>query len=185
MIRKLFAAAVAVAAVAGFGFAAEIKSGPQNGEKVPGPFTPLNINGENAGKKACLYCKQGPNPSVAVFARTADCPGTAKLIQKLEEVVTANEKAGLGSYVVFLSDDDKLEGKLKEMVEKSKIKNVTLSIDSPKGPEKYSISKDADLTVLVYNEQKVVANHTFEKGKIGDKDIETITKEAVKMTEKK
>ncbi|MEO2089262.1 MAG: hypothetical protein ABGY75_07170 [Gemmataceae bacterium] len=181
MIRKLFAAAVAVAAV-GFASAAEIKSGPQSGEKVPGPFTPLNINGENAGKKACLFCKQGDSPSVAIFARTADCPGTAKLIQKIEATIAANEKSGLGSYVVFLSDDDKLEGELKKMVEKANIKNVMLSIDSPKGPEKYNISKDADLTVLVYNERKVVANHSFEKGKISDKDIETIAAEAVKMS---
>lgn len=181
MIRKLFAAAVAVVAVSGFGFAAEIKSGPQSGEKVPGPFTPLNINGENAGKKACLFCKQGDSPSVAIFARSAECPGTQSLIKKLEETIAANSKSELGSYVVFLSDDDKLEGQLKDMAEKSKIKNVMLSIDSPKGPEKYNISKDADLTVLVYNERKVVANHSFGKGKITDKDIETIVKEATKM----
>ena len=180
MIRKLFAAAVVVT-VSGFAFAAEIKSGPQSGEKVPGPFTPLNINGENAGKKACLFCKQGDNPSVAVFARTAECPCAETLIKKLEEVVTANEKNGLGSYVVFLSDDDKLEGKLKEMAEKSKIKNVMLSIDSPKGPEKYNIAKDADITVLVYNERKVVSNHSFAKGKMTDKDVETIAAEAVKI----
>lgn len=184
MIRKLLATAV-VAAVSGFGFAAEIKSGPQSGESVPGPFTPLNINGENAGKKACLFCKQGDNPSVAVFARSAECPGTQKLITTLEKTIAAHEKAGLGSYVVFLSDDDKLEGELKKMAEKANIKNVMLSIDSPKGPEKYNIGKDADLTVLVYNERKVVANHSFEKGKITDKDIQTITAEAVKMTEKK
>jgi hypothetical protein len=181
MMRKLFAAAVLVAAVSGFGFAAEIKSGPQSGEKVPGPFTPLNINGESAGKKNCLFCKQGDSPTVAIFARTADCPGTAKLIQKIEATIAANEKAGLGSYVVFLSDDDKLEGQLKDMVEKAKLKNVMLSIDSPKGPEKYEINKDADLTVLVYNERKVVTNHSFAKGKITDKDIETIAAEAAKM----
>jgi hypothetical protein len=29
------------------------KSGPQVGEGIPGPFHPLNINGGNAGQKAC------------------------------------------------------------------------------------------------------------------------------------
>jgi hypothetical protein len=181
MIRKLFAAAVAVAAVSGFGFAAEIKSGPQSGEKVPGPFTPLNINGATPGEKQCLFCRQGDNPTVAVFARTAECPCAEKLITKLEEVVAKNEKAGLGSYVVFLSDDDKLEGSLKKMVEKAKLKHVVLSIDSPKGPEKYNIAKNADITVLVYNERKVVANHSFEKGKMTDKDIDTVAAEAAKI----
>lgn len=34
--------------------AAEIKSGLQPGEKLPGPFHPLNINGSRAGQKNCL-----------------------------------------------------------------------------------------------------------------------------------
>jgi hypothetical protein len=29
------------------------KSGPQVGERIPGPFNPLNINGEDAGQKRC------------------------------------------------------------------------------------------------------------------------------------
>lgn len=32
-----------------------LKSGPQVGAEVPGPFHPLNVTGEHAGKKACLY----------------------------------------------------------------------------------------------------------------------------------
>ena len=34
--------------------AAEIKSGLQPGEKIPGPFHPLNITGAKAGQKHCL-----------------------------------------------------------------------------------------------------------------------------------
>lgn len=34
--------------------AEEIKSGLQPGEKLPGPFHPLNITGSKAGKKNCL-----------------------------------------------------------------------------------------------------------------------------------
>ncbi len=34
--------------------AAELKSGPQPGEKIPGPFHPLNITGGKAGQKHCL-----------------------------------------------------------------------------------------------------------------------------------
>ncbi len=30
------------------------KSGPQVGDEIPGSFYPLNINGEDAGKKRCL-----------------------------------------------------------------------------------------------------------------------------------
>jgi len=31
-----------------------LKSGPQVGTQIPGPFHPLNVTGEAAGKKNCL-----------------------------------------------------------------------------------------------------------------------------------
>jgi len=35
-------------------FAADVlKSGPPPGEKIPGPFSPLNVTGEDAGQKRC------------------------------------------------------------------------------------------------------------------------------------
>jgi hypothetical protein len=30
-----------------------LKSGPQPGDMLPGPFHPLNVTGANAGQKAC------------------------------------------------------------------------------------------------------------------------------------
>ena len=180
MIRKLFALA-AIVACTSLALAAEIKSGPQNGEKVPGPFFPLNVNGENAGKKACLYCKHGDSPVAVVFARTATCEQASKLIEKLDAETGKNTKAEMGFYVVFLSDDDKLEAGLKKMIEEKKLKNVTLSIESPKGPEKYALDKDADVTVLLYNKHKVESNFAFAKGKLTDKDIDTIVGDVSKI----
>ena len=184
MIRKL-TAAVLVAVVGGFAVAAELKSGPQAGEKLAGPFHPLNVNGENAGKKACLYCKHGDNPVAMVFARTPDCPATQKLIAELEKVTAANSKCEMGAYVVFLTEDDKAADKLKEVSEKLKLKNVTLAVDNPAGPAKYNVAKDADLTVVLYTERTSKVNYAFEKGKITDKDIETIVKDVTKITPSK
>jgi hypothetical protein len=33
--------------------AAPLKSGPQVGQIIPGPFNPLNVTGDNAGEKVC------------------------------------------------------------------------------------------------------------------------------------
>ena len=170
MIRKLLSAVVVVA-LGSVVFAADFKSGPQAGEKVPGPFHPLNINGESAGKKACLYCKAGDSPSVAIFARNADDPVLQKLIVSIDEATVKNAKAELNSYVVFCSGDDKLEAKLKDLAEKSKLKELVLSIESDTGPEKYNINKDAEVTILVYKDRIVTANFTFEKGKLSESDI--------------
>jgi hypothetical protein len=180
MIRNVLAGAVVVA-LGAVAFAADLKSGPQAGEKVPGPFHPLNINGESAGKKACLYCKAGDSPVVAIFARNTDNPALAKLISAVEEATAKNAKAELNSFAVFCNSDEKLEGKLKDLAEKAKLKNLVLSIESPEGPDKYNISKDAEVTVLVYKERTVSANLTFEKGKLDDKGVEKVLAEVAKV----
>jgi hypothetical protein len=47
-------ASLAVMLLAGSVIAAEgLKSGPQAGERIPGPFNPLNVTGRAAGTKAC------------------------------------------------------------------------------------------------------------------------------------
>ncbi len=180
MVRNLLAAAVVVA-LGGVVFAADLKSGPQAGEKVPGPFHPLNVNGEYAGKKNCLYCSAGDDPTVAIFARTADDAALQKLIAELDVVTEKHAKADLNSFVVFCSSEDKLEPKLKEIAEKAKLKKVVLAIESAEGPEKYSISKDADVTILIYKDRTVVANYTFAKGKLTDKDTEKVVADVAKI----
>jgi hypothetical protein len=51
---SLIATVVAGALLVSGANAAELKSGPQVGEKLPGPFHPLNINGPTPGQKQCL-----------------------------------------------------------------------------------------------------------------------------------
>jgi 5-methylcytosine-specific restriction endonuclease McrA len=90
--------------VAGLVAAGEIKSGPQPGDKFPGAFHPVNVTGEAKGEKKCLVCANGANPVAMVFARTPECPMTAKLLKKLDEATIANEKADMGSFAVYLTD---------------------------------------------------------------------------------
>jgi hypothetical protein len=170
-----------VALVGGLAAAADLKSGPQAGDKLPGPFHPLNVNGDKAGEKACLYCKFGDSPVAMVFARTPDCPMTQKLIKSID---AKTGKGEVGAFVVFLTDDDKAADKLKAFAEKEKLKNVILSVDNPSGPNKYNVSKEADLTIVLYTERTAKANMAFEKGKITDKDI-TAVEEGISKLEGK
>ena len=50
----LYAACVAGAVLASSALADGLKSGPQTGDKLPGPFHPLNVTGPFEGKKTCL-----------------------------------------------------------------------------------------------------------------------------------
>ena len=72
MVRKLFAASL-VAVLGGFAVAAEIKSGPQAGEKLAGPFHPLNVNGESAGKKGAPSSPQSAPGNPRTWAGSCPC----------------------------------------------------------------------------------------------------------------
>jgi hypothetical protein len=181
MTRAIVAAALAAALVGGAAVAADLKSGPPAGAKVPGPFKPFNVNGEDAGSKACLYCKAGDSPTVAVFARSADDPALHKLVAALEAATAKHAKAELNGFVVFCSAEDKLKEKLAAWAEKAKLKNVILSIEAVEGPDKYEISKDADVTVLLYKDRVVAANHSFAKGKLTDAHAEKIAAEIANL----
>ncbi len=57
MKRPMLMLGASVAALLAFGsaFAADdLKSGPQPGQYVPGPFNPLHANGPDEGRKLCL-----------------------------------------------------------------------------------------------------------------------------------
>jgi hypothetical protein len=181
MIRNLLASAVIVA-LGGVAFAADFKSGPQTGETVPGAFNVLNVTGSKAGESNCQFCANGNNPVVMIFARTPGDPALQKLIKQVDEKITANKDARMGSFVVYLTaDSKKIEPELKSFADKEKIKNVVLTTDTPTGPEAYKIAKDADVTVVLYTKRNVKANYTFEKGKLTDKDVDAIVKDIPKI----
>ncbi|MGL4553547.1 MAG: hypothetical protein ACRC33_20465 [Gemmataceae bacterium] len=182
-VSSLVAVGLAVALYAGLALAEEktaLKSGPQVGEELAGPFHPLNINGASAGKKFCLYCVNGDKPVAMVFARTPT-KEVETLVKKLDAACEANKDAKLGSFVVFCSSEEGLEDKLKTMAKDADLKKVVLSIDNPAGPDGYKVAKDADVTVVLYVNRTAKANYAFEKGKLTDKDIETIVESTSKI----
>lgn len=180
MMRNLLSVTGVVILVGAVG-AAELKSGPQPGDTVPGPFHPLNINGLYAGKEACLYCMAGDSPVVAIFARNPDDAALKKLISAVEDATTRHAKAELTGFVVFCGERDKLGGKLKDLAEKARLQNVVLAIEAKEGPAKYDINPDANITVLLYKERIVKSNFTFGPGKLTEKDVEKVKTEIGKL----
>jgi hypothetical protein len=160
--------------------AADPKSGPQVGEKVPGPLHPLNCTGDHAGEKYCLYCENGDNPVAMIFVRQVT-PEVAKLIKRIDRATDQNKEHSMGSFVVFLSDSETLETELKELAKKEKIQHCVLAIDDPEGPKNYNIAQEADVTVVLYTKRTVKANHAFRKGELNDKGIEAIVADLAKI----
>jgi hypothetical protein len=52
-MSKHLAAVTLAALLTGIALAEGPKSGPQVGDRIPGPFNPYNVNGEDAGLKRC------------------------------------------------------------------------------------------------------------------------------------
>jgi hypothetical protein len=185
-MKTLHIAAVLVLAfgvTAGFALAeSTVVSGPQVEQKVPGPFHPLNVTGDKAGEKNCLYCQNGTNPVAMVFAREVT-PEVTKLIRQLDACTCKNDGCSMGSFVVFLSDkEEDLAKQLKEMAKENDLKKIVLSIDNPAGPKGYKVAREADVTVVLYTNHTVKSNHAFKKGQLSDKDIDGIVSDISKIT---
>ena len=116
-----------------------------------------------------------------IFAREIS-PTLTSLVKKIDAETEKNKSAKMGSFVVFLSNDEKgMEEKLKSLASKEGIKNTVLAIDNVAGPEGYNIAKDADVTVVLYTKRNVKANHSFRKGELNDSAVSSIVKDVTKI----
>src|SRR5436190_20243096 len=108
-----------------------------------------------------------------IFAREVSDPLTS-LVKQLDAVTGKNQAANMGSFVVFCSDNENLEKQLKQLGAKEKFKHIILSLDNPAGPAGYHVAKEADVTVVLYCEHKVIANYAFKKRELTAQGIERI-----------
>jgi hypothetical protein len=178
---SLVALLLAVAVVAQSFAGESLKSGPQVGEVArPKPFFPLNLNGPTPDEKQCLVCRNGNNPVAMIFARDTS-EQLVSLIAKLDAETVKNADKKMGSFAVFCNDSEGLDGKLKIVAKNQKLKAFVLAIDNPTGPEPYKIAKDADVTVVLYNKSKVIANYAFKKGELKASDVEKIVSDVSKI----
>jgi hypothetical protein len=176
VLPPLLCAALLFAASA----AEPLQSGPQAGQKIPGPFKPLHATGPDAGDHVCLVCKNGANPVAMVFARSVSAPLTV-LIKKIDAATAAHQDAEMGSFVVFLSDDPSLPGALKGLADKNGVKQTVLATFAPAGPPAYHVAPEADVTVVLYAHHKAVANYAFRQGDLNDKAIDAILADVPKI----
>ena len=108
-----------------------------------------------------------------IFAREVSDPLTS-LVKKIDAATEKNSAKRMGSFVVFLTDEENAKDQLKALAVKERIKCTVLAIDNVTGPTYYHIAKDADVTVMLYNRRVVEANFAFKKGELTPAKIEEI-----------
>src|SRR5439155_18059442 len=119
-----------------------------------------------------------------IFAREIS-DNLTSLVKKIDAATADNKDCRMGSFVVFCSDDEGLEAKLKGLADKEKLEKIVLTIDNPSGPNRYKIAKDADVTVVFYRNRKVMANHAFRKGEMKSEDVDKIVADVSKILSEK
>lgn len=182
-MKRLLTLSVALMFVAAssIGSAAELKSGIEVGGR-PGAYTVNDCTGPNAGKSLCYRCSYGGRPVVNIFAREID-GNVEDLIAQIDKKVGANKDQKMAAFVVHLTDDaDKSSANLKKVAGAKKIKNTPLTnFEGEAGPSSYNISKDADVTVLMWVKGKVKVNHSFKKGDLSKDKIKKVVNDTSKI----
>jgi hypothetical protein len=163
--KTLLSAGVLLAAAA-TGWADGCVSGLKPGER-PGPYSFVLATGTNRGQACCFICETAERPAVLVFARTLD-DGLAKLTQGLDKALATHKTAELRSWVTLLSDDQTAaDPEVVKWGRKAGIRDVPLGVfEDAGGPPSYKLSRDADVTVLLFVKAKVVANFAFRAGEL-------------------
>jgi hypothetical protein len=178
--RSLLAAFLAAALSAGMVMAGSVTSGPQVGDRVPGPFKPLCVSGTDAGQAVCQYCKNGARPVAVLFAKDVT-PALAQLIKKIDAVTGAYKEAGLGSYVVVCTDAAGANQQLAAIAQQMQIQNTVMTLYKAGGPEQYRLAPEADVTVLLYSHFTVKANHAFKNAELTEAATNAILADLGKM----
>jgi hypothetical protein len=108
-----------------------------------------------------------------------------RLVKQIDEQVGKNGDKKLSAFVVLLTDDsDEVKPQLEKLAEKEKVHNVPLTIaEVPAGPDNYNIAKDAEVTVMLWKNLKVVSNHAFKSGEMKNEQIAAIMKNVPKILE--
>jgi hypothetical protein len=119
-----------------------------------------------------------------IFAREISDPLTS-LVKKINETTAKNKDKNLGSFVVFLSDEESMAEKLITLADKEKIDQTILGLMESAGPPEFEVARDAEITVVLYTARKVKANYTFKKGKMGADDITRIIADLPKILPEK
>ena len=170
-MKRIVTATLALALCAMMAVAANVKSGLEIGTPTTA-FNVRDITGPNEGKTLCYRCQYGSKPVACIFTREMT-PEVAKLVKEIDQTVAKNEDKGMRAFVVLLTDNaDAGAKKLSAVAKDQGIKHTPLTVfDGEAGPAKYNISKDAAVTVMMWNKSRVQVNEAYDTAKLSDEDV--------------
>jgi hypothetical protein len=167
----------------GAAFAADpCVSGVAVGQRC-GPYSFLVATGPERGKQTCFICEQMDKPTAVVFVRTLS-NATGKLVAALDAEMTAHKDEGFKAWMTQLAPKADLDA-LAKWAQNQGLKNAPVGVfEDVDGPPSYKISAEADVTVMLFVNQKVSANYAFRAGELTDDKIKTVVKDTAALFKK-
>ncbi len=152
-------------------------SGLKPGQR-PGPYSFQVATGPQRGTATCYVCETADKPAAIVFARSLSDP-LGKLTAKIDQAVADAKVPELRGWLTLLADAKQTdtEANLVAWGRKHAVRAMPLgAFEDPVGPPSYRLARDADVTVLLFVKQKVVANFAFRTGELTDAKIDDVVK---------
>jgi hypothetical protein len=159
-------------------------SGPQVGQR-PGPYSFLVATGPERGQPTCYVCETAEKPGVIVFARSVSDP-LGKLLAACDEAVAARPKDAMRAWMTVLGEKTIGLDDLGRWATRAGLKAVPVGVfDDPVGPPSYKLADDADVTVLLFEDKKVVANFAFRAGELNAAAVKHVAEQLTRLGGKK
>ncbi|HYV38050.1 MAG TPA: tetratricopeptide repeat protein [Gemmataceae bacterium] len=161
-----------------------IQAGLERGSR-PGPYASVVVTGTQRGTSHCFICETADKPAVIIFARS-QTDGLGKLAAGVDKAIAKNKDADLRSWITFLhADQSSMDAKILQWARQHAITNIPTAVfEDVGGPPSYKLSKDADVTVLLSVNQKVVATFTFRSGELTEVRIAEVLKGVAELVKK-
>jgi hypothetical protein len=147
-----------------------------------GTFYVKDVTGPAAGTELCYRCRFGNRPVISVFTRKIT-DEVGQLIKSVDDAVGKRSDRELAAFAVMLSDDaDAEEASLKELATKYAIRNVPLTtFNDVTGPRGYLLSRDAEVTVMMWVDGELAVNETFNAGDLSEDTIAAVLQNTGKI----
>ena len=114
-----------------------------------------------------------------MFARKTSEP-LASLVKQIDKQIAENGR--LKSFVVLCGGEPgSSREELQKLAHQNGIKSIPLTMyGEPGGPPDYELSRNADITILMWDHHKVKVNHAY-KGELTDKEVSAIVADIPKV----
>ena len=157
-------------------------SGPRIGERVVS-FKVKDCTGPQMGGTLCYQCAYGDRPVIAIFTRRLG-DDFISLTKQIDTTVAEHSDRKLAAFVIYLSDNpDTAAPRLRKIAETSKLSKTPLTVFPTRdGPAGYAIAPDADITVLMWVDQKVTTNRAFGRKKLSELDIKRVIEDSIRLS---